>query len=277
MQTANRNSTEVRVGRRDFIHMSAGACAITPLIPSSFFQLSASLSRSLTKEERDSMTPAQVIDELKNGNERFRTGKMTRRDYLAEQRSSAKGQYPAAVILGCLDSRVPAKLSSTPVSATRIHRASRRNVVNDDILGSIEFGCAASGSKSFWFLGHGMPERSGRHRRCCAGNLTGSRAYRPAVARQNMTEKSSKNYAGVDAVRNQRQAGGRRDPPPQPGPRGPVKEGNHCHRGRNVRSDDWQGEVSADMKCLWRPCWAVCECPAGLGSRFHLGNSGFIL
>jgi carbonic anhydrase len=94
--------------RRDFLTASLRAWALAPLIPSSYFQLSASLSCSLTKDERDSMTPARVIDELKKGNERFRTGKMTRRDYLAEQRASAKGQFPAAVILGCLDSRVPA-------------------------------------------------------------------------------------------------------------------------------------------------------------------------
>jgi carbonic anhydrase len=73
-------------------------------------QLAASVSGSLTKEQRDSMTPVQVIDELKKGNERFRTGKMAPRDYVAEKRSSAAGQYPAAVILGCLDSRVPAEI-----------------------------------------------------------------------------------------------------------------------------------------------------------------------
>ena len=128
MQTASRNSAGGRVGRRDFLHMSAGACAITPLIPSSFFQFAASLSRSLTKEERDSMTPAQVIDELKKGNERFRAGKMARRDYLAEQRASAKGQYPAAVILG---SRAAAKRTQSapiprPIACTPWRSTSER-------------------------------------------------------------------------------------------------------------------------------------------------------
>ena len=68
------------------------------------------------QEERDSMTPGQVIDELKKGNERFRAGKMTRRDYLAEQRSSAKGQYSAAVIPWDADRAVPAESFSIPVS-----------------------------------------------------------------------------------------------------------------------------------------------------------------
>jgi carbonic anhydrase len=73
-------------------------------------QLAPNMSESLTKEQRDSMTPSQVIDELKKGNERFRAGKMAPRDYLAEKRSSAAGQYPAAIILGRVDSRVPAEI-----------------------------------------------------------------------------------------------------------------------------------------------------------------------
>src|SRR5207249_5936836 len=82
-----------------------GTCVGTPLARLSLVQLAASRSGSLTKERRDSMSPAQVIEELKKGNERFRTGKMTPRDYLAEKRASAAGQNPAAVILGCVDSR----------------------------------------------------------------------------------------------------------------------------------------------------------------------------
>ena len=97
------------VGRRDFLG-SLGTCAMTPFSHLSLVQLAASLSGSLTKEQRDSMTPLQIIDELKKGNERFRSGKMTSRDYLAEKRASASGQYPAAVVLGCLDSRVPAEI-----------------------------------------------------------------------------------------------------------------------------------------------------------------------
>ena len=203
MQTASRNSAGGRVGRRDFLHMSAGACAITPLIPSSFFQFAASLSRSLTKEERDSMTPAQVIDELKKGNERFRAGKMARRDYLAEQRGSAKGQYPAAVILGCLDSRVPAEIVfDTGIGDTFIGRVAG-NVVNDDLLGSMEFGCAASGARVILVLGHtACGAIKGAIDDVVLGNLTGLLArIKPAVAQTKYDgEKSSKNYAYVDAV-----------------------------------------------------------------------------
>ena len=96
------------VDRRRFLGAAVCACAVSSPLGFVSMQLAASMSESLTKEQRDSLTPSQVIDELKLGNDRFRNGKMAPRDYLAEKRSSASGQYPAAVILGCLDSRVPA-------------------------------------------------------------------------------------------------------------------------------------------------------------------------
>jgi carbonic anhydrase len=203
MPIVNNSGTSHRRDRRNFLRMSAGACAVTPLLPSSFFQLSASLSRSLTKDERDSMTPAQVIAELKKGNERFRTGKMVRRDYLAEQRASAKGQYPAAVLLGCLDSRVPAEIVfDTGIGDTFIGRVAG-NIVNDDLLGSMEFGCAASGAKVVLVLGHtACGAIKGAIDDVVLGNLTGLLArIKPAVAQTKYDgEKSSKNYAYVDAV-----------------------------------------------------------------------------
>jgi carbonic anhydrase len=61
--------------RRDFLGTSLGTCAITPFGRLSLDQLAASLGESLTKEQRDNMTPGQIIDELKNGNGRFRSGK----------------------------------------------------------------------------------------------------------------------------------------------------------------------------------------------------------
>jgi hypothetical protein len=71
------------VDRRSFLCATFGACAIAPLAPLSL-QLATSLAGSLTKEERDSMTPSPVIEELKKGNERFRTRNMAPRDYLAD-------------------------------------------------------------------------------------------------------------------------------------------------------------------------------------------------
>jgi carbonic anhydrase len=202
MENANPNSAD-GVGRRRFLNMSLGACAAAPFIPHSFFQLSGSLSRSLAKEERDGMTPAQVIDELKKGNVRFQTGKRVSRDYLAEQRASAKGQYPAAVILGCLDSRVPAEIVfDTGIGDTFIARVAG-NIVNDDLLGSMEFGCAAAGAKVVLVVGHtACGAVKGAIDDVVLGNLTGLLSrIKPAIAATNFNgEKSSKNPAYVDAV-----------------------------------------------------------------------------
>ena len=166
-------------------------------------QLSSSLANSLTKEERDAMTPAQVLDELKKGNERFRSGKMAPRNYLAEKRASASGQYPAAVILGCLDSRVPAEIIfDTGIGDTFIGRVAG-NVVNDDMLGSMEFGCGVSGAKLILVLGHtACGAVKGAIDDVVLGNLTGLLArIKPAVVTTKFDgEKSSKNYAYVDAV-----------------------------------------------------------------------------
>jgi hypothetical protein len=74
-RTLRESVDSLAVDRRRFLGSILGACAISPL-GSWSMQLAASMSASLTKEQRDSMTPSQVIDELKKGNERFRTGKM---------------------------------------------------------------------------------------------------------------------------------------------------------------------------------------------------------
>jgi len=189
--------------RRDFLGVSLGTLAISPLTPLSILQLSTSLSGSLTKEQRDSMTPAQVIQELKNGNQRFRSGKMAPRDYLAEKRSSASGQYPAAVVLGCLDSRVPAEIIfDTGIGDTFVGRVAG-NVVNDDMLGSMEFACGVSGAKVVLVLGHtACGAVKGAIDDVVLGNLTGLLSrIKPAIAATKFDgEESSKNASYVDAV-----------------------------------------------------------------------------
>jgi carbonic anhydrase len=149
------------------------------------------------------MTPSQVIDELKKGNERFRTGKMAPRDYLAEQRSSAAGQYPAAVVLGCLDSRVPVEVVFDAGIGDTFTGRVAGNAINDDMLGSMEFGCAASGAKVVVVLGHtACGAVKGAIDDVVLGNLTGLLArIKPAVSATKFDgEKSSKNATYVDAV-----------------------------------------------------------------------------
>jgi len=197
------NSLENRgVGRRNFLSATLGTCVLTPLVPWSM-QFATGKTGSLTKEQRDGMTPSQIIDELKRGNERFRSGKMAPRDYLAEKRTSASGQYPAAVILGCVDSRVPIEIVfDAGIGDTFIGRIAG-NVVNDDVLGSMEFACAVSGAKVVVVLGHtACGAVKGAIDDVVLGNLTGLLArIKPAIPATKFDgEKSSKNAAYVDAV-----------------------------------------------------------------------------
>ena len=188
--------------RRSFFGKVIGAFAFSSVVrfPS---QLGTPGSGSLTKEQRDRMTPAQVIEKLKKGNERFRTGKMAPRDYLAEKRSSAAGQYPAAIILGCVDSRVPAEIIFDAGIGDTFNGRVAGNVVNDDQLGSMEFACAVSGSKLVLVLGHtACGAIKGAIDDVVLGNLTGLLArIKPAIPGTKFEgEKSSKNPVYVDAV-----------------------------------------------------------------------------
>jgi carbonic anhydrase len=188
--------------RRSFLRTAIGACAISPFarLP---LQLGTPGSGSLKKEQRDRMTPAEVIEELKKGNERFRSGKMAPRDYVAEKRSSAAGQYPAAIILGCVDSRVPAEIIFDAGIGDTFNGRIAGNVVNDDLLGSMEFACAVSGAKLVLVLGHtACGAIKGAIDDVVLGNLTGLLArIKPAIPETKFEgEKSSKNPAYVDAV-----------------------------------------------------------------------------
>ena len=191
------------VDRRRFLNAALAACTIGAPLGFLSIQFAASRAGSLTKEQRDSMTPLQVIDELKKGNERFRTGKMAPRDYLAEKRSSAAGQYPAAVILGCVDSRVPAEIIFDAGIGDTFNGRVAGNVVNDDLLGSMEFACAVSGAKLVLVLGHtACGAIKGAIDDVVLGNLTGLLArIKPAIPETKFEgEESSKNPAYVDAV-----------------------------------------------------------------------------
>src|SRR5499425_2759592 len=189
------------LGRRNFLGTAVSACLIAPRLPA-FLQLGAP-GGTLTKEQRDRMTPAQIIEELKKGNERFRAGKMTSRDYLTEQRASASGQYPAAVILGCIDSRVPAEIIFDVGIGEIFNARIAGNVPNDDLLGSMEFACAVAGAKVVLVFGHtACGAVKGAIDDVEMGNLTGLLArIKPAITATKFDgDKSSKNAAYVDAV-----------------------------------------------------------------------------
>src|SRR5262245_64722658 len=120
------------------------------------------------------MTPDEIIQLMKKGNERFRSGKPTTQNYLAQQRASAKGQYPAAVLLSCIDSRAPAETIMDLGIGDVFNARVAGNVANDDILGSMEFACQVAGAKVVLVMGHtACGAIKGAIDRVQLGNLTG--------------------------------------------------------------------------------------------------------
>lgn len=124
-----------------------------------------------TVEFQSSMTPASALQLLKEGNGRFVQGQLGSRDYLERVQDTSGGQWPFAAVLSCIDSRVPAELvfdqGIGDVFSVRI----AGNVVNEDIVGSLEFSCKVAGAKLIVVLGH---ERCGAVMGACDGVKLGS-------------------------------------------------------------------------------------------------------
>jgi carbonic anhydrase len=187
--------------RRTFLKASAATSAAA-LFGFGFFGAVA-YGAALTQAQRDAMTPDQIIADMKKGNKRFRTGAETPHNYLAQQRASAKGQYPAAVILSCIDSRAPAETIMDLGIGDVFNARVAGNVANDDILGSMEFACKVAGAKVVLVMGHtSCGAIKGAIDKVQLGNLTGLLLkIQPAVdATSYAGERSAKNYDFVDAV-----------------------------------------------------------------------------
>jgi carbonic anhydrase len=158
---------------------------------------------ALTKEQRDRMTPDEIIRLMRQGNERFRAGRREERNFLREQQASAKGQYPAAVVLSCIDSRAPAEVVMDLGIGDIFNSRVAGNIANEDILGSMEFACQVAGAKVVLVMGHTTCGAiKGAIDRVQLGNLTNLLAkIRPAVEATSYNgERSSKNNAFVNAV-----------------------------------------------------------------------------
>jgi len=112
------------------------------------------IMKAHTKQTQDSFTPQKAIDELKEGNKRFVASKQVNRNLLEQVSDTAGGQYPFAVVLSCIDSRVPAELVFDQGIGDIFSARVAGNIVNEDVLGSIEYGCKVAGSKAVIVLGH---------------------------------------------------------------------------------------------------------------------------
>lgn len=108
----------------------------------------------LTKEQRDALSPEEVLELFESGNMRFMNSDLTARDHSAQVRKSATGQFPKAVVLSCLDSRVPVEdVFDRGIGDIFVGRVAG-NFINEDLLGSMEFGCKVAGAKLILVLGH---------------------------------------------------------------------------------------------------------------------------
>lgn len=107
-----------------------------------------------TKETLDILTPQKALSLLKEGNQRFLDNQKADRNFLEQVKQTSTGQYPFAVILGCIDSRVPAELVFDLGIGDIFNIRIAGNFVNEDILGSMEFACKVVGSKQILVLGH---------------------------------------------------------------------------------------------------------------------------
>jgi len=139
--------------------------------------------KTLTKEMQEAITPSMALELLKEGNKRFVNNLKVNRNLLQQANETSDGQYPFAVILSCIDSRTSAELIFDQGLGDIFSVRIAGNIINEDILGSMEFACKVAGSKIIVVLGH---TKCGAVKGACdhveMGNLTALLAkIRPAV------------------------------------------------------------------------------------------------
>ncbi len=161
-----------------------------------------------TSETQSSMTPEKALQVLKEGNLRFVSNLKTNRNLLQQVNETRDGQWPFAVVLSCIDSRTSAELIFDQGLGDIFSIRIAGNIVNTDIIGSIEFACKVAGSKLIVVLGH---SKCGAIKGACdhveMGNLTELLSkIQPAVYLETKTdesgERNSRNPEFVENVAN---------------------------------------------------------------------------
>jgi carbonic anhydrase len=156
------------------------------------------------KESQSQMTPRKAMEFLQEGNNRFVKNLKTDRNLLSQVNDTREGQWPFATILSCIDSRTSAELIFDQGLGDIFSVRIAGNIVNTDILGSMEFACKIAGSKLIVVLGH---SKCGAVKGACdhveMGNLTELLSkIQPAVYQENKTktDRNSKNSPFVENV-----------------------------------------------------------------------------
>ena len=112
------------------------------------------LTNVMTQEDQAALTPQMVLQDFKDGNVRYHSGTITKRNHTEQIRKAAIGQFPKAVVLSCLDSRVPVEdVFDQGLGDVFVGRVAG-NFINVDLLGSMEFACKVAGAKLVMVMGH---------------------------------------------------------------------------------------------------------------------------
>lgn len=159
--------------------------------------------RTQTKETQTALTPEMALDILKKGNERFVNNLKTNRNLLQQVNETSDAQHPFAVILSCIDSRTSAELIFDQGLGDIFSIRIAGNILNEDILGSMEFACKVAGAKAIVVLGH---SKCGAVKGACddvkMGNLTALlQKLQPAVDAEQSTT-SNRNASNAQFVEN---------------------------------------------------------------------------
>ncbi|MEN8782234.1 MAG: carbonic anhydrase family protein [Desulfobacterales bacterium] len=198
----------VDADRRNFMKKAGGsliaAAAGSSLALSAMGAHAAQAAVTQTKQTQSAITPQKALQMLKEGNSRFVSGKMDKRNLMQQVKATGAGQFPFAAIVGCIDSRASNELIFDQGIGDIFSARIAGNFVNDDILGSLEFACAAAGAKLVLVLGH---TECGAVKGACddvvMGNLTQTLAnIKPAVAAVSGydSDRTSSNAKFVQAV-----------------------------------------------------------------------------
>jgi len=160
--------------------------------------------KTLSREMRDALTPQLAIDVLRRGNDRFVNNLKSNRNLLQQVNETSEGQHPFAIVLSCIDSRTSAELIFDQGLGDIFSARVAGNVLNEDILGSMEFACKVAGAKAIVVLGH---TRCGAVKGACdgvqMGNLTALlQKIAPAIADETETyeNRTSSNAEYVERV-----------------------------------------------------------------------------
>lgn len=160
--------------------------------------------KTLTKEMQAAITPSMALNLLNDGNKRFVNNLKVNRNLLQQANETSDGQHPFAVMLSCIDSRTSAELIFDQGLGDIFSVRIAGNIINEDILGSMEFACKVAGSKIIVVLGH---TKCGAVKGACdhieMGNLTALLTkIRPAIDEETLTKenRNSNNSVFVENV-----------------------------------------------------------------------------